>query len=631
MNRRPTVAVAVHDGFYGCGTGAGYANHGYLETVVPLLPPEVRLVVLPLRLRPGSHEHHPGWHRRSRDLFRGAEIIPVDNGTGGLDRWGGLDRFERLVAATAVHLRALRESSSDLLILAFDAPFLGLGTALPASVLRHLVLVPRSSAVIHAPDEHARISWERAGLLAGAGGGARIATISPFMAEHLHDAYAVPREAMIPLRDGLTHGDWTRFDAPFAGVAEREFVFAMGRAEPYKGFDDLLDAWRLLQASDRPLPNLVVAATSESREPTPYQRTLLRKAHHLGPAVRLLTRFTPAVADLLRRPGLLATVVPSHAEPFGRIPMEAFAAGAGPVITTTSQGLGGQVLDGQTGFLSCAGSPRSLAVALQRALDLSPDQRFVMRHRARQVALRDYDHAAAVRTFLTVAAPWLRLPPTDDRLRWLNASAPLTSPGSFVSTVPPVKVPIGLQAPHWTTIRPERQVLVVAHHVTSLLRLLDVLPVFDSDTRIQVVFSWNGSDPFSHGLQQYLNHLGTIVIPWSQAINTEFDLVIAANHGGLTEITSPLVILPHGVGYTKQSPGNRKPETGNRKPETGNRKPETGNRKPDGFRFIAGMAALRRPAHRVLAGIGARRGARATVRTHPRGRGDRGGRRGPRV
>ncbi len=131
-------------------------------------------------------------------------------------------------------------------------------------------------------------------------------------------------------------------------------------------------------------------------------------------------------------------------------------------------------------------------------------------------------------------------------------------------STPSVKVPVGLQARHWYTIRPERTVLVVAHHVTSLLRLVDMLTVFDSDTRVQVVFSWNGSDPFIHGIDECLQQLGAMVIPWHQAINTEFDLAIAANHGGLTEISAELVILSHGAGYTKNSPGDRRPETGDR-------------------------------------------------------------------
>ncbi|MFC3510526.1 glycosyltransferase family 4 protein [Amycolatopsis halotolerans] len=574
----PTVAVAVHDGYYGCGTGAGYANYGFLATLTRVLPPEVRLVVLPLRLVPGSPEHHPHWHRRARKLLRRAMVLPVDNGTGGQDRWGTLENFRALVCSTADSLRELRRSTGPLLVLAFDAPFLGLGTTLPPDLLPHLVLVPRSSARIHAPHDIERIEWERDGLLAAAAGGAHIATISPFLAEHLRNEYRVPPESLATLQDGLVPDDWARLQVATAADLP-PFVLAMGRAEPYKGFEDLLDAWEILRHDNVALPRLVLAATSEQPQPTPYQKKLRRKAERLGARISLPTRFTPDTARLLGHRNLLSVVVPSRAEPFGRIPMEAFAAGAAPVITTTQHGLAGQIINGSTGFVSDAGSPPSLAAALRRALSLCPDQRAAMRNRAFQVALRDYDHPAAVRAFLARHAPWLALPSPDDRLRWLNAATP--APRSPVSTVPPVKVPIGRQAPHWTTVQAERRVLVVVHHVTSLLRLLDVLPVFGSDTRIQAVFTWNGSDPFRHGLHPHLDRLGAAVIPWTQAIETEFDLVLAANHGGLTEITDPLIVLPHGAGYTKNSPGNRKPETGNRKPETGNRKPETGNRKPE--------------------------------------------------
>ncbi|MEC3979626.1 hypothetical protein [Amycolatopsis sp. H20-H5] len=54
MNGRPTIAVALHDGWYGCRTGAGHANFGFLEALVDFLPDDVRLVVLPLWLHPSS-------------------------------------------------------------------------------------------------------------------------------------------------------------------------------------------------------------------------------------------------------------------------------------------------------------------------------------------------------------------------------------------------------------------------------------------------------------------------------------------------------------------------------------------------------------------------------------------------
>ncbi|MEC3978864.1 hypothetical protein [Amycolatopsis sp. H20-H5] len=129
----------------------------------------------------------------------------------------------------------------------------------------------------------------------------------------------------------------------------------------------------------------------------------------------------------------------------------------------------------------------------------------------------------------------------------------------------PVEVPVGIRAIRWSTVPAERTVLVVVHNVTTVTRLLDVLPAFENDFRIQLVFSSSGSDPFQHGLRSLLDELGAITIPWSQARQEKFDLVLSASHhGGLGDITGPTVIFSHGIGYTKYSPGNRKPETGNR-------------------------------------------------------------------
>ncbi|WP_409493132.1 glycosyltransferase [Amycolatopsis sp. cmx-11-12] len=568
MSRRPTIAIALHDGWYGSGTGAGHANFGFLETLVDLIDPGTRLVVLPLLLRPSSHEHHPHWHARARTLVsaRDTTVLPVDNGTDGLDRWGTVENFRRLAAHTADRIeREVLPLAGPLLIVAFDVPFFGLPALLSGEARARTVLVPRSTGRIHTPLDRSRIRWETEGLHAGLADGTRIGTISSFMARHLHTDYRIPRSALLPIPDGLAPSDWIRGDQRHEKLAlPSEFLLSMGRAEPYKGFDDLLDAITILRDDGIEVPPLVLAATSEAPLPSGYQRHLMARSRRLGLAHTVLTRFSPAVANLLSHPGLRGVVVPSRAEPFGRIPMEAFAAGAAPVISTTAGGLADQVTDGRTGFSCPPGSPPQLAEALRRALAMDRSGRSHLRRRAYRQALRDFDHLDAVRHFLTATAPWLGLPDADDRLRWLSTTAPPVRAGSPVSTVSPVKVPISLQAPHWITVEPERLVLVVAHHVTSLLRLLDVITVFDSDPRVQVVFSWNGSDPFQHDVHRLLEHLGTVVIPWHQAIDTEFDLVIAANHGGLTEMTAPLVVLPHGAGYGKNSPGNRKPETGNR-------------------------------------------------------------------
>jgi glycosyltransferase involved in cell wall biosynthesis len=409
--RRPTVAVAVHDGYYGCGTGAGYANDAFLRILVELLPRRVRLVLLPVYLRPDSAERHTPWYHSTLDLVRrvGAAMYPVHNDTDGQDRFGTLRNFRHLVADTATVLREkVLDTAEPLLIIAFDAPFLGLSAVLPTAVRPDVVLVPRSSARIHTPTDTDRITWEANGLRAGHG--TRVGVISHYMRHHLHDDYGVPEAALIDLPDGLAAADWSRTPPPdtaLPAAARPGFLFAMGRAEPYKGFEDLLDAVAHLRRTGRRVPHLVLAATVEGPHPTVYQRRLADHIARLDLDATLLTRFEPGVRRLLAHPALRAVVVPSRVEPFGRVPIEAFAAGATPVISTTAGGLAEQVTDGHTGFVAPPHDPIRLAAAIGRGLDLAPAERDRMRRAAAVVAARDYDHRRAVEDFLASAAPWL--------------------------------------------------------------------------------------------------------------------------------------------------------------------------------------------------------------------------------
>ncbi|WP_422753068.1 glycosyltransferase family 4 protein [Micromonospora sp. WMMD708] len=100
-------------------------------------------------------------------------------------------------------------------------------------------------------------------------------------------------------------------------------------------------------------------------------------------------------------------VVPSRQEPFGRIPLEAFAAGAAPIVTTTAGGLAEQVTDGVTGFTSEPARPDALAAAIDRALATTPKQRDRMRQAGQSQLSSRFDHDAAVGRFLGEIASWV--------------------------------------------------------------------------------------------------------------------------------------------------------------------------------------------------------------------------------
>ncbi|MVO86350.1 hypothetical protein GPA10_16685 [Streptomyces sp. p1417] len=114
-------------------------------------------------------------------------------------------------------------------------------------------------------------------------------------------------------------------------------------------------------------------------------------------------------------------------------------------------------------------------------------------------------------------------------------------------------VPVRPDVERWATRPVRRRVLAVVHTVTSGQRLLDVVRLLEGDWRVQVFFT-SAPDVFSGGVADFLEGLGALVLPWGQAVQTVFDLAVAAGYGGLHELHAPVVVLPHGAGHNKFVP-----------------------------------------------------------------------------
>ena len=427
MTDRPTIAVTLHDGFYGSGTGAGYANRGFLQTLIGLIPPQTRLVVMPVYLASDSPQYQADWHRESLGICQAAEAVvrPLDNGTRGQIRFGDVPAFRRLATSTAVALAGEIPTDSPSAVIFLDIPFLGAAPLLPEQILGRLAVVPRSTGLLHDPRNQARIQFEGEGLRYIAKHGGRIAAISGYMRNHLTEDYHVPADALLDLPDGLTAGEWPgqRPDPPdppdppdlpdlpdLPPRAGNGFLLSYGRAEPYKGWDDLLAALAQLRDRGAQLPHALLAAVTDQASPTAYQRHLASRIESLDLDATLVTRFDPAIRTLLAHPALRAVVVPSRAEPFGRVPLEAYAAGAAPVVVTTAGGLAEQVVDGVTGLAASPADPASLADAIDRALKLTAAERDRMRAAGQQLARTRFDCSIALRRFLGQFAPAFAAP-----------------------------------------------------------------------------------------------------------------------------------------------------------------------------------------------------------------------------
>jgi len=112
------------------------------------------------------------------------------------------------------------------------------------------------------------------------------------------------------------------------------------------------------------------------------------------------------------------------------------------------------------------------------------------------------------------------------------------------------QVPVGLGAARWITRTGCKTVLVVIHTVTMGQRLMDLLPLFETDQRVQVVFT-AAPHAFGNGVARLLRRLDGVVIPWEQATRTTFDLALAAGYSATDELHAPLIVVPHGAGHNK--------------------------------------------------------------------------------
>ncbi|MFJ4679276.1 hypothetical protein [Kitasatospora sp. NPDC088783] len=102
----------------------------------------------------------------------------------------------------------------------------------------------------------------------------------------------------------------------------------------------------------------------------------------------------------------------------------------------------------------------------------------------------------------------------------------------------------------WATLPDRKRVLAVVHTTVYWQRLREVCELLASDLRVQVVFTV-APHAFNEGLAAFLTGLGGTVVPWEQAVATEFDLVLAAGSKGIEQVRGPLVRLPHGAGHLK--------------------------------------------------------------------------------
>ncbi len=182
--------------------------------------------------------------------------------------------------------------------------------------------------------------------------------------------------------------------AEFGIPRERRVVLCAALLVEWKGQQDLIEALAHLPAETR-AGLQVVFAGRELTPGAPFTRRLRQRAAALGVAGNLTwAGHRDDLPRLMRGCDLLA--LPSHGEPFGRVIVEAWAAGL-PVLACNAGGAAEIVSHGKTGWLVPPASPPELAAGLQTLLaDSALRRRLARAGRAHAEDFTLEKHAAAL-------------------------------------------------------------------------------------------------------------------------------------------------------------------------------------------------------------------------------------------
>jgi D-inositol-3-phosphate glycosyltransferase len=224
----------------------------------------------------------------------------------------------------------------------------------------------------------------------------RIIATSPTDKQDIVRHYAIPPQKISVISPGLDLGLFHPLDRADAkqllGLDGKHVLLFVGRMDRIKGVDTLLRAAGELAGSDPRLclRVLIVGGDRQVRVVDDASRELVRLralvrdlglgriVKFVGPKEQAELPLYYAAADVC--------VVPSYAESFGMVAVEAMACGT-PVVASRVGGLRSTIVDGVTGFLVPSGRPEAFAARIRQLLG-SPELRAELGRAAVQSASR---------------------------------------------------------------------------------------------------------------------------------------------------------------------------------------------------------------------------------------------------
>ena len=304
-------------------------------------------------------------------LMAGDDLVPVAR------KWGiplvWLARQKRVGPLSLVNLwRRLRGGSVDLLLLLTAVPNIW---GKPLGRLAGVPIIVSNCRGGAPHRQHEDWLWPL---------GDHIISNSVAEAAILTGSYEIPSDRVTVILNGV---DTEYFQPPRAGRSGTPVILSVGRLEPQKDQEVLIEAFRSV-AAEHPEAQLRLVGNGTLRE----NISSLAARHGLAARVQVLPGRTN-LRPLFQEATVFA--LSSQAEGLPNVVLEAMASGL-PVVATRVGGLPEVVAPGRTGWLVPPRNVPALAAALSHLLS-APDTCQAFGRAGREQAMRDFSLEAMVR------------------------------------------------------------------------------------------------------------------------------------------------------------------------------------------------------------------------------------------
>ena len=337
----------------------------------------------------------------------------IENGTSGTENYGSKTNWEIASKNASLVVKSLSQNYDQLYIYLIDTPFLKLPSYMDAKIQNvKYLLVPHSDVYSHFPDSiitmPERLQWENDAFAAvNTLPSVYLASTSKFLTQTISKHHHTNNNKIVNLQTGILPTDEKFKLSTEAQIREelvskripldKPLIFSVGRAVPYKGFEDLIDAFKLLLEDGIDAYLVFIASPFRNSRSNVEDLKIKIDQYNLG-------NYCTTIYDLdMELPRYIYQWVNtkivaqlSHHEPFGLVPEEVrmWSRKNGPVVVASRlDGFLEQITNNKDGFLVNPSNHVETKGVFKKILSMSPKRHSQIRDRGYRRCLKNYDYA----------------------------------------------------------------------------------------------------------------------------------------------------------------------------------------------------------------------------------------------